>query len=35
MQTLTNKLFHLIGSWIQRFLEVQLPVGVASGLRSK
>ena len=35
MQTLTIRVFHVVGCWIQRFLEVQLPIGTASGLRTK
>jgi hypothetical protein len=35
MQTLTNKVFHVVGDWIQRVLEVQLPIGTAYGLRTK
>jgi hypothetical protein len=35
MQTRKNRLVGAVGSWIQRFLEVRLPVGTASGLRKK
>jgi hypothetical protein len=35
MQTKTMIGVRTVGNWIQRFLEVRLPVGMACGLRNR